>query len=302
MLFSKLVFEPASDNTVPVKVERELKTYDPNAHWAFVGDSHVFTSIDSRIIPEAFAYAHINETYVQTYYTLRKLLQERPDITIVFLQYDFHNLVEKHRDWDAIYFWRNIIDPVELDLTTGTLPYYSFLYGFAGRIAPYINSLTILIKSHIKSTRKIIANGFVPRLGLSDIKQSDIDARMDTIYHAHDKIIQINPNSIKYLTKILDLLTNHNVKIVLLRYPMHPAFYKQVTEFMDVSYSDTVLENLQKNYDFVFLDYRTLLFDQPCQGLRCPYFKDSDHLNLEGAMVFSQRLKSDTMHNSFFAM
>ena len=88
----------------------------------------------------------------------------------------------------------------------------------------------------------------------------------------------------EYLKKIQKLLNENNINFITIQYPL-------TTEFVDKMKNTGTFNN--KLYEKIInsspkiLNYQNIYFDNK------DFFSDSDHLNKEGAIVFSEKLQKD---------
>lgn len=139
-IFYNCYFKQYFSETIVYRQEEMLKLRLPKSEIVFLGDSRSLLGLNSDLIAGSLNYASPAEGYVQTYYKLKHLLENKPNVKTVVLQYDWESLVREHREWDHLYFWRDLINATALDLQAHTLIYYQLIYKALGVIAPYTAS------------------------------------------------------------------------------------------------------------------------------------------------------------------
>ena len=88
----------------------------------------------------------------------------------------------------------------------------------------------------------------------------------------------------KYLRKIIHYCQRNNIRLVFLSFPLHPKFYEKIpTNTFELF--QTTLKQLQQFGQFSHWDYTTRFQQKPL------FFYDADHLNTQGATIFSQEIK-----------
>ena len=92
--------------------------------------------IEAGAIPGAFNFALPGESYVQSYYRLRSLLDDEGlELRAVVLQADPHSLVRRS-DWEFRHYYAGFVDPFELGrVAGGTLR--RIIENASARFAPY---------------------------------------------------------------------------------------------------------------------------------------------------------------------
>ena len=91
-----------------------------------------------------------------------------------------------------------------------------------------------------------------------------------------------NFNPINYLIfyyeQIIKLAMDHNIKVVMVRYPLSEEYYKSLNSKL-TSKMDDIYTDIGKKYNIPIINFTTNFSDKK-------YFADSDHLNKRGAIIF----------------
>lgn len=80
---------------------------------------------------------------------------------------------------------------------------------------------------------------------------------------------------------ILRLCREHDIRIVLVRFPLSAAYWRQMDSFLRTDEWEAKVSNLLADEDIVLLDHHDLYSD------REDLFMDPDHLNMTGVQEFS---------------
>lgn len=65
----------------------------------FIGDSHIEQGINDQEIDKIFTFAQSGDCYLYTFFKLKKILADNPQIRQVFLGIDYHNVDLTADDW-----------------------------------------------------------------------------------------------------------------------------------------------------------------------------------------------------------
>jgi hypothetical protein len=90
---------------------------------------------------------------------------------------------------------------------------------------------------------------------------------------------------VQVLDKLISFCENNNIKIVCVRYPLSREYVHYAMNF-DIDSVEKIFQARSGHFSAI-LNYKDLFSDKP------QYFSDVDHLNLEGAIIFTKILKHD---------
>jgi len=127
-------------------------------------------------------------------------------------------------------------------------------------------------------------NGWTPRtITLADETPNDqaelIQKRVDAVYGQYQHI---------NLTRLVDLLAfcrAQHIPVVLMEWPVHPAFQQKMDAIPVAKRAQQSIEALQKQFHL-----RMITLPAPPLPEANRYFSDADHLSEEGALVYTRRL------------
>ncbi len=274
--------------------ELNLNQALPDSEIVFLGDSHTCSAVDTSLIPRSLNYSAPSERYVHTYYKLKHLLELKPNIKTVVLQYDWNNVVRGHSEWDQLYFWKDLIDSSELDKEANTILYYQFVYKIMGVIAPYTSNLFRFFENDKNRTRSFPEKLNVAKEGYDHLTESKLERTVFWHFRDNTKKAKINELNKKYLFKILTLLNERQIDIYLIKFPLTNFYYKASEPLMDIVAYEDILSSLMKRYQNIkLIDYSYLFANEFCTGFNCMYFYDFDHLNVDGARKVSGLLAKE---------
>ena len=254
----------------------------PENKIVFIGDSHIEIGVNETLIPGAFNFAKSGDPYFDQYFRLKRLLDDNPQISLVFVSATPHSLA---RYGDARIFgdWtmQNVI-PSALPLYSARewKMYFSrepvrmtkFIFGKPGVLAK--NALNALASRREKMMgalgKRIVSTGENLERSVR-VERGIIPGKK---LHGNDSVG--NAHQVEYLRKSVELVRERGAKIVFLNPPIYRA-----REFFDVAYFENVLkENFS---DVEFWDYGDFPLPDNCR-------QDINHINFRGAEIFSREL------------
>lgn len=236
-------------------------------HILFMGASHINRGVDDTITEEAVNWASPSERYMYTYIKLKHLIDENPQVDTVFLQCSATDLWQ-----DADYKYHDNVEQSKFIKLYWPLLDYENVKIFRNEPRQCIEKiLTNLldVKTVFRSTWWQMMGGYEP---LSSI--IDIDSHKPS-----PEPLRYCGNSVNYyyLRAISDLCKSNSVKLILMQCPVLNLDY-----YYDMEY---FYGNLKEEFgDIEFVDYSDL--DIPFE-----YRYDAHHLNKNGAVYFTEKLK-----------
>jgi hypothetical protein len=229
------------------------------------------------------------ECYYYTYYKLKKILNNDNYLKYILLGLSFHNFTG-NRD--------NRIYKTE-EIKNMYLKYFLILENR--------EKLDLLIKNPnglIKSITYIFKNAFIvfsksnkytnyPFWGSfsnnenTNLSDENIKAAINRhYYHNNSDLIQnISELQFKYFMKIVDLCTEKNIQLYLINAPLSNEYFSEIPETF-INHYHNIVKKLKSNKNIKILDYHNYQLPKNC-------FRDADHLNSNGAKIFSEKIVSE---------
>ncbi len=251
-----------------------------------MGDSHAKDGVDpSELGASAFNFASYGEGYFQTYWKLKRIVEEQPrQIETIILPLDDHSFASyrRYRIADTVY-WQRYIDYLavsrdhpELEGMTKFLTANLFGYFADGR-------------SMAKALRKPepLRSGFKPRPE-AFWKLSESRRNLDATARARIHLGRggfADPVLLEAFRGCLELGKAHGIRIVVVAFPVSREYGDALATYSARSvYRDEVDRILRSSPLTLFLDFQQVYFD------RGEMFADPDHLSAQGSTEFSHLL------------
>jgi hypothetical protein len=253
---------------------------DPNIKTLIIGDSHTEIGINDQLIPNSINISQTSEGYIYSYYKLKTVLKNNPNIKIILLGCSYHNFSSYYDD------------PVMGEYS----PTVSSRYFF---IIPWKEKLRILNKNKknlVFEIRKILENGFRNLFSKTGnysflggfksfstdkaLNENSIKKRISGQYYSSGQLTGFSQMNKSYFLKIIDLCRESNLTIKLLNTPLHKTYLDQVPKkFKDHYY------NLVKENKLNIIEFDSLHLDNSC------FLPDGDHVSIKGSTLTSKFLR-----------
>lgn len=279
-------------NILNEKMDQQFAVYDDTLKYLTMGNSH--NCINTHILPNSFNYGSPSENYIQSYYKLKYILEKpgkKPQYLI--LQSDLSSYGSKISErYEYNSYWIKYIDYVELARVKHDRSLlFKWLEGMFFTYAGNYKDIQLSIVYRIKMKNIEMYHGFRPHRDFKNF--ADESNRQKTAWNKAQLILSKNSyfdSSIKYyFDKILNLCQDHNVQVVLVRYPQTQEFNYEERKIVPAAKLIKEIDSIATRYSVYrgTLDYHELFINNP------DYFFDPDHLNIKGSDLLTKRLVKD---------
>lgn len=260
---------PRNNNVMTFKnslLKRESKQV------VILGNSHTFFGLKPSLLKKkAINIANKARKLETDYFILRKNLSKLKDTQVIILPISYYSLFTRKitKEEKRLYYHFYGIEKYNQNFFDNSLLLN--------------NSFSELIKNIFIKYNKVSPLGWRAnkenyKFNLEIIKEKvgDIDEKI-----SRKQIIQSN---IIYLKRINELCIKKNIKLILLLPPYHPDFYK---------YSENVYNNkIKQILANLNLESSILIDSKKLNIVEDIYFENVDHLNENGAIVFTKKIDS----------
>jgi len=258
--------------------------------YLFLGDSHTLSGIDPEVIHGSFNFGSAGETTELTYFKLRGILASgKVRIRRIVLQMDQHSLsssaVDQRSYLEDLRYYTHF---VPVSVLRDNYNESSLLLRIR-RLFPVIGNGDKLFLSPWNAPAAKVVRGWSTDESRFSSKGVDAGTRIaertiDAWTKGHK---QISEQGLRYVIELLTLARDHGIEVVILRFPVSKT-YKDVLGRKGLMSRDRFYDHvLSAIREKVSLSYEQIDFYDVFEG-HPEYFADSNHLNGEGAMVFSQ--------------
>ena len=259
------------------------------------GDSHVACGINPHFINNSFNYGSSAESYEQTYYKVKYMINNFPNVEYYILPIDYSSFLYYTRDkYSNIWYWSKFMSYNELNLATNKslislIILNNFpLIGTGNEIASFISS-SIGIEYNEKT---IIDLGWQSQQIHSSFNSFDLSHRTrvarERVRNQFINYFITKEGLIDSFYNIIDLLEKNNKTIILIKYPITREYYQAIKDANITSEFYSEFYNLTLKHSKIHIfDYQENYLDN--QEL----FADSDHIDYLGAEVLSKKINED---------
>ena len=274
------------DQTNLARTDKSFYYYKNDTQILFFGDSHTKNAFNPMFINNSFNFASEGESYLHTYFKLRKILEfEDFKPTIVVLPIDLNSFASyRLKGLQDEWYWKRYIDFNEISgVDTGISPiitrinmYFPFI-GNGENFMAYMGGRSKLFRGYIFG----YAN-------FSSLDTKEELASQIANFHFKDSVI-VDENLFSYFKEVLDLAEERNISVILVKFPVTGIYYNSTEKyFHDKGAYYEKIRNVTGSHDNVYiLDYQKIYFDN------MSLFRDPHHLNVMGAEALSKRFIID---------
>ena len=124
--------------------------------------------------------------------------------------------------------------------------------------------------------------GFVKHT--AELEKINLEETIKNHYYSNGAFIGISPYTEQFLDSIVALTTENNIELTLISSPLHKEYRTMIPEEIKAAFNKTKLRMTEQGIPVLnFLD-------EPYDDL---FYKDYDHLNYEGAQIFTELIKEE---------
>lgn len=261
--------------TILSKQRAHFKVTAPHKKILAIGNSHVTYALNEKILDNLLNFGSDGEAYFYSYTKAKKLLEANPEIRYLLIGFSNNMIRNSIQRWyeDETFIshhlpkYVNWMDVEDLKL----------IYSENPKAVIMATAKFIAFDLKAVSTGKFPINEWGgPGILTNQLSDSVVKNTNNAMNLYETGIHSVN---LRYLKKIIEMAKSKNVQPVLVRTPVH-ALYKVDNE--------QDLQHVYRNNfaDLPFLDFQHFPLADSC-------FADYDHLNKNGAELFSRALKAE---------
>ena len=274
------------------QVDRDFFLAPIDTRILVVGDSMARYGIDEALIGHTSNIAVPGEHIIQTYYRVRQLLDQRPDmnIRVAVIPLGPHSLAEhRSRLFDPSAVWVRYIDPWEAARLTGR-PLDFLQLWTEGRFAPYVGQLDtfeqyMIQNRYFKHREKRVGN-FSEHP--PNVRERKARFKLKFVFGEPAKNqALVDESMLLYFHKLVDLFQSRGIEVVTVTYPVAKEYFriaKRVGAVEQVRMR--LLKPLKEEKGVTHLDYHAIFVNCP----EC--LADSDHVNIKGSKELTATLRA----------
>ncbi|MFH2143958.1 MAG: hypothetical protein ABIJ97_16150 [Bacteroidota bacterium] len=256
-----------------------------------MGDSHIMNGIDPRQIKNSFNYGSGEESYIQTYYKIKNIVEIQnfmPEYIILSIDPSSFSSFRATKINNEEY-WTKYLDYYEI---AAILENNSIVYGkITGKYFSYTGECYVFMK-YIFSRRKEraeIFKGYKPKFEDLSLQKNIDKTCKDRAYLYLNHRNQFDEGLKIYFNKILKFCETNKIKIILIKMPLSESYIKYVETLIDIEDNYNEIINLTSDVTCVYkiIDYQNIFFRDNSK------FQNPDHLNDKGALELSKLINQE---------
>jgi hypothetical protein len=260
-----------------------------------LGDSHPLHAVNTTMIPGGYNFASSGESYILTYYKMRRYLKSpRLDLDVVILPISMHTFSGYRRSEVGSQdpaFWAQYMDYIEIGRKQDQLG--DFLKVRLAAEFAYLGGLEevfeVIYASQDWEVDRIDQGYLNSDQRLSDRSSQEIAETAASRAEFHYQGVEhIDPLVVEYFNRLLDLFEAQDVQLVFVWYPATAEYTDAAAQYFPVAnHLSEINALLAGRQDPIILDYHEIFYGQ------YEWFADNDHLNTAGAEILTQLLLAD---------
>lgn len=261
-----------------------------------MGDSHVGFGIDPSFLPGSYNAGFDAENYAGTLFKLRYVLNNRPgSVRMVVCSFD-PNMFSSYKAAPPMrnaFVWRRYFNLSNVIGVYG--PWQALGYLTVSRVFPHNGELASFVKfvrvSMIEQQPppQVLQGHFTTSFRFDSLSEAQRTTQGTRRAASHfENQVLYDPLMTDCFWQIVDLCESRGIRLVLVTLPGTDDYYRPATEIYGVDRENQSLRlDLGNRSGVVILGYSDLFFE------RDDLFMNPDHLNEEGAQLFSRYLAQD---------
>lgn len=280
--------------SLPERRERERAALGGAVDTLILGDSHALSGVEPPLLGAAYDLGLPGQFPPLVHAVLAA---EADGIERVILQVDLHTFWPHPQTWFALRYYAPFTDFAALGRQRGEPLHYA-VRGWLGRVAPYVGRRSTVLG--------YVGRGQPPELGwvrdrplvrgavLSDLRwprrspaeRAQMARERAELHFQHGRAIDGVAEA--YFRRSLELARSRGIGVVVVQYPVTPAYLAAAREWIEVDALDRHLDALLADHPEVRrLNARNLFLGQ------ADLFADPDHINRHGARELTLRIRSE---------
>lgn len=264
--------------SVIIYQSKSIYAIDKSCNILILGDSHTECALNDTLLPHSVNISASADAYIYSYFKMKKLINNNPQIDTILLGYGYHNLSPSLEEW--VYGDKFILNKVPTyacfmkNSEIQKVIKYNPQLALSLILDIYRSAFKLSVKSIFGQNYNQAGFGGFRRLTYNKLKE-DIQ-RLSRKKDQDEASFNSSPSQEKYLLMISNYCKNNKIKLILIATPIYKNILKS-SKNLKVLYYEYYNKYLADN---VLLDYSGENMPDSC-------YADSEHLNRLGAKDFS---------------
>jgi hypothetical protein len=288
------------------RTEDQFKNKIKDINILLMGDSHTRYAINPEYVNNSFNYASSSENYFMTYHKLLTIINnDKCNLSVLVLGIGIHSLLKSYEIFTKpmnanSWYWKEYIKINEHEVYVDDFNIHDKIsqliesyFPFIGQGSELIEFISLDEKKRIKKYNgneielidgyKRTSEKFSERKNPNKLAIKAVEHQLNHSYDLFEFLFS-------YFLKIIDLAVDNDITVVLIKFPISQEYYDYAKSFVDVEeYYNEIYSEIYKYNQLYLLDYQKYFFGDNKN------MRDSQHLNIYGAEIFSKMLYNDLM-------
>ena len=247
----------------------------PKANILFLGDSHIKYQVNPDSFVNANNYGHSGDVLIGLKWKIHRILKNKNRIDTIIISLGYHNFRE---------FYPKFFNTKVHDAATKNITRYLFINNWYFLKKNEINKF-VVIKSLFDKIKKPAQK--ISYLGYFIEQHGQInDSSRSSISRLYTNNQKFNQKVIYLIQEIVDFCVSKKVKCFFIFPPTHPTYTNKVPEEIKTG-TDKFIHQFSQTPYFIPVEF----------ALDDSLFFDGDHLNAQGAQLYTHSLKQALYNN-----
>ena len=254
---------------------------DQKKNILIVGDSGLGSSLNDDRMKSAKNICQNSEPYYLTFLKIKFLISKNYTPDTLIIGFGNHN-ISNYNDYKLKdKFWKN-------RLFNSYYPFFREIIKIKNLKIDYLRLFSVYVRNMCIIPKKNHHSNFIGKFnGLKGHQEkNDSQKIIDKIYYYKD--YGVSELCISYLDSIIDISLKNNITPILVSAPVSESYYKLIPKLIKDRYY-----LIKKKY----LDLGIKIIDYSILGYDDKYFFNADHLNIKGALKFTEEVKNKLSQN-----
>lgn len=270
-LLSILLVIVAINITLKSKSSFEI---NPNITRLILGHSHPECAYNEQFIDHTANFAQSGESYVYTFIKAKELIKSNPHVKEIFIEFTNDQINFSKNNW----IWDDAFLSEKYPKYSPFMSFEDHSLLFRGNTIGFLNTLSVAANKNMynlinnKTDYTSYIGGYKALDHQLDTSEND---KTTSITSRQTSIDSVSKTNLLYLKKLVDFCEAQNLKVYLIRSPLH----KNNTDLKNEQVFQSVRGDYFEGIDFLdFADF----------PLKDSDFADLEHLNVQGATTYSK--------------
>lgn len=254
---------------------------DQKKNILIVGDSGLGSSLNDDRMKSAKNICQNSEPYYLTFLKIKFLISKNYTPDTLIIGFGNHN-ISNYNDYKLKdKFWKN-------RLFNSYYPFFREIIKIKNLKIDYLRLFSVYVRNMCIIPKKNHHRNFIGKFnGLKGHQEkNDSQKIIDKIYYYKD--YGVSELCISYLDSIVDISLKYNITPILVSAPVSESYYKLIPKLIKDRYY--LIKKKYLNLGIKIIDCSILGYDDK-------YFFNADHLNIKGALKFTEEVKTKLSQN-----